>query len=179
MVKWYTNGNKHTYQVKLYGDILATGNANNYKEENYTFIEDDNGNYKLNVNNYIYGEDRNIKETKNNISIEIEHVDVYEEHETATIKITNNSQKTISLTGDTYRKNIYLQNKNGTTYSSLNSEFDNEEIILKPKESKTFEIDFNKIYTGSNDANFLVLSDVILDYKNQANRTSIKVKYQK
>ena len=37
MVKWYTNENKHTYQVKLYGDILATGNLDNYKEEESFF----------------------------------------------------------------------------------------------------------------------------------------------
>ena len=188
MVKWYTNGNKHTYQVKLFGNILATGDPNNYKEEYYTFIEDDNGNYKLNINNYIYGEDRNIKESKNGIIVEIGHVDIYEEYEIAKIKITNVSAKKVSLTGDKYRKNIYLQNSLNTTYSSLNSEFDNKEIILEPRTSDTFEVKFNKMYNGKNDTKYLILSDVILDYEdylnstdksNYENRTSLKIKYQK
>lgn len=188
MIQWHTDENKYTYQVRLYGDILALGTSNSYLEEFYTFIEDNNGNYKLNINNYIYGENKNIKYKQNNIVIEIGHVDIYEDHETAVIKITNNSTKTISLTGDTYRKNIYLQNKIGTTYSSLNSDFDNKDIILKPKETKTFKIDFNKIYNEETKANYLVLSDVILDYENYlkaedksnySNRTSIKVNYQK
>lgn len=188
MIKWNTDENKYTYQVRLYGDILALGSSNSYQEEFYTFIEDDKGNYKLNINNYIYGEDKNIKYKQNNIYIEIGYVDIYEEYETAVIKITNNSTKSISLTGDKYRKNIYLQNKIGTTYSSLNSDFDNKDIILEPQKTKIFKIDFNKMYNENNKANYLILSDVILDYEeylevedkiNYPNRTSIKVDYQK
>jgi len=188
MIQWNTDENKYTYQVRLYGDILALGTSNSYLEELYTFIEDDNGIYKLNINNYIYGEDKNIKYKQKNIYIEIGHVDIYEEYETAVIKITNNSTKMVSLTGDTNRKNIYLQNNIGTTYSSLNSDFDNKDIILKPKETKTFKVDFNKIYNEQNKAIYLVFSDVILDYEqylkseaksNYSNRTSIKVNYQK
>lgn len=188
MLKWDSDGDKHVYQIKLYGDILATGNLDGYKEEYYTFIQNDNGSYKLNINNYIYGEDRDIRKVESSMIVEIGHVDVYEEYETATITITNNSTKTICLTGDKYRKNIYLENNKGSTYSSLNSEFDNKEIILEPKDNKTFKVNFNKGYNSSNNANYLVLSDVILDYEeylksvdkaNYSNRTSIKIKYQK
>ena len=188
LTKWSTDGNKTTYFVKLYEDMLATGNINGSTQEYYTFVKDDNGNYKLNINNYIYGEDRNIEENINNITVKIGHVDVYEEYESAEITITNNSSRTICLTGNKYRKNIYLQNSKDLTYSSLNSKFDNEEIIMTPNSVKSFVIRFNKTYDSKRKATQLVLSDVILDYgeylsstnKNDySNRTSIKIQYQK
>lgn len=189
MVKWSTDENKTTYLVKLYGDLLATGGTDsNYTEDYYTFVENDNGIYKLNINNYIYGEDRNIEETIQNITIKIANVDVYEEYERVKITIVNNTSKTICLTGNKYKKNIYLQNLKGTTYSSLNSKFDNEEIIMKPNEIQTLWVEFNKVYSSTNKAQYLVLSDVILDYEDYLNcedkdtysyRTSIKVQYQK
>ena len=173
LTKWSTDGNMSTYLVKLYGDILATGNANNFTEEYYTFVKDNNGNYKLNVNNYIFGEYRNIQTTLSNITVKIGHVDVYEEYEETEITITNN---------------IYLKNARGIEYSSLNSDFESGEIVMKPNSTKTFKVMFNKTYNVNNKAINLILSDIILDYEdymksedktNYSNRTSIKMKYQK
>lgn len=184
--KWSTEGNKTTYLISLYGNILATGGADNYIQDYYTLIENDNGVYRLNINNYIYGEDKNIETTVNNITVKLGNVDVYEDHEEATITITNNSSKMISLTGNRYRENIYLKNLEGIEYSSLNSEFDNEELVLKPHTSQTYIVEFNKSYSSNNKASYLVLSDVILDYEeyinsnnknNYSNRTNITVKY--
>lgn len=186
LIKWDTDNNKHIYQVKLFGSILATGNINNYTQEYYTFVEDDNGNYKLNINNYIYGEDRNLQTTEKNITIKIGHVDIYEEYEEVKITITNNTSKTICLTGNKYMKNIYLQNSGKITYSSLNSKFDNEDIIMNSGSVQSFIVRFNKGYSSNNKAVELVLSDVILDYhtylkssdKSQySNRTSIIAQY--
>lgn len=189
IVKWSTDENKTTYLVKLYGDLLSTGGTNsNYTEDYYTFVENDNGTYKLNINNYIYGEDKNIEETIQNIAIKIGHVDVYEEYERVKITIVNNTSKIICLTGNKYNKNIHLQNGKDTTYSSLNSKFDNEEVIMTPNSTQTLWVEFNKVYSSTNKAQYLVLSDVILDYEDYLNsddkdnysyRTSIKVQYQK
>lgn len=186
LVKWSTDRNKSTYLVTLYGNILATGGTDNSTQEYYTFVEDDNGNYKLNVNNYIYGEDRNIVNTVSNITIKIGHVDIYEEYEEAKITITNNTAKTICLTGNKYKKNIYLKNLLGIGYSPLNSEFETREITMRPNSFQTFKIRFNKAYSANNKATKLVLSDIILDYENYlksedkdtySNRISIEINY--
>lgn len=186
LVKWATEGNKTIYHVTLYGDILSTGNANEYKQEYYTFVQESNGNYKLNINNYIYGEERNRVTTERDIKVKIAYVDVYEEYEEAKIELTNNSTKTICLTGNKYVKNIYLQNSGQTTYSSINSKFDNEEIVMEPGSTRYFTIKFNKAYSATSKAQYLILSDVILDYEqylnsnnktNYSNRTSIEVRY--
>lgn len=187
LLKWSTDGNLYTYLVTLYGDILATGGTAGSTQEYYTFVKESDGNYKLNVNNYIFGEDRDIESTVSNITIKIGHVDIYEEYEEAQITITNNTSKTISLTGNKYNKNMYLQNSKNTTYSSFGSEFD-EEIVMKPNSVRNFTVKFNKTYSSSNKAQYLVLSDVILDYEgylqsedkiNYSNRTSIQIEYQK
>ena len=90
------------------------------------------------------------------------------------------------MTGNKYVKNIYLQNSGETTYSSINSKFDNEEIIMEPGSTRYFTIKFNKAYSATSKAQYLVLSDVILNYEqyldsndktNYSNRTSIKVRY--
>jgi len=186
MERWLTNGNKSTFLVTLYGDILATGSTDNSLQEYYTFIEDENGNYQININNYIYGKDKNLNSTIKGITVEIGHVDIYEEYEEARITITNNTSKTICLTGNRYKNNIHLENAKGVTYSPLNSEFDYEEIILEPNSARVFYVEFNKMYDKTNQARYLVLSDVILDYGkylecedklNYSNRTSIKVDY--
>lgn len=189
LTRWSTVENRITYLVSFYGDILSTGGVDKYyTEEYYTFVEDENGIYKLNINNYIYGETRNIKSTVKNITINIEKVHIYEEYEKATITITNNTSKTICLTGNKYKENICLKNSKDVTYSSLNSQFDSEELILEPNRTQTYIVEFNKVYSVNNKAHYLVLSDVIFDYEsylkcedkiNYANRTNIKVKYQK
>ena len=186
LVKWSTEENRVTYNVKLSEDILATGNIGNSTEEYYTFVKNDDGTYKLNVNNYIYGEDKNIEDDINGINVKIKHVDVYDEYESTEIVITNNSDKIINLTGNKYMKNIYLKNAKGTAYSSFNSEFDSQELIMNPNSVRTFIVKFNKSYDAVNKARYLILSDVIMDYEdylnsedknNYWNRRSFEIEY--
>ena len=186
--KWYTNGNKTTYIVTLYENMLATGNSDNIAQEYFTLIQKDDGNYEINVNSYIYGENRNIETTERNITFKIGQVDVYNEYEEAQIIVTNNTSKKICLTGNKYNKNIYLENTSGTIYSSIYSEFDNDEIVIQPNTTRNFKVRFNKTYGLNNKSTQLVLSDVILDYDgylkaedktNYWNRTEIEVEYEK
>ena len=186
MIRWSTDDDKITYLVTLYGDLLATGGTANKTQEYCTFVEQEDGTYKLNINNYIYGEERNFQTTKRGITVKIGHVDIYEEYERIEITINNNTSKKICLTGNKYKGNIYLQNSKETTYSSVNSKFDNEEIVLEPNAQITIWVDFNKVYSAINKAEYLVLSDVILNYEDYlqsqnknsySNRTSIKVRY--
>lgn len=188
LIEWGTEDNKSIYQVTLYGNILATGNANNLTQEYYTFIKQSDGNYKLNINNYIYGENRNIEYTKNNVTVKIGQVDVFEQYERVQITVINNTSKHICLTGDKNIQKIYLKNSKNIIYSSLNSKFDNEKIIIEPNHSQTFTVNFNKLYSINNKAQYLVLSDVIFDYEkylksedknNYLDRRSIEIKYKK
>lgn len=185
MQKWAADENIVTYQIKFLGDILATGGEGNISQEYYTFIKKDDS-YKININNYICGKNLNKELTNQGITIKIKNINVYNSYEEYEISFTNNTSKEISLTGNKYVKNIYLKNSRGTTYSSLNSKFDKEEITLKPNNTKNYKVKFNKNYNPQNKVNTLVLSDVIFDYEeylkyenksDYANRTSIEIKF--
>ena len=186
--RWTTEGNKSIYLVSLYGDILATGGVENLVKEYYTFVKLDNGIYRLNINNYIYGEYRNLTNTDQGLTIKIGQVDVFNEYESVELTITNDTSKTVCLTGKKYSESIYLQDSKGLIYESLNSEFDQQQIILNPGTYRTFVVKFNKIYDVSDKKMFLTLSDVILDYEeyiqiedkqNYYKRTEVKVDYKK
>lgn len=168
MTKWAENTNSTTYQIKLIGDILATGGEGKISQEYYTFVKTDET-YKINVNNYIYGKSLNKEYKKSGINVKINNIDIYNSYEQYEISFTNNTSKEISLTGNKYVKNIYLENSRGTTYSSLNSDFDNEEITLKPGNTKNYTIKFNKNYNPQNQVTTLVLSDIIWDYEEYVN----------
>lgn len=184
MEKWSVNGDMITYRVKLYGDILATGENSNALQDYYTFVKVDNT-YKINVNNFICGKLINKKFEKNGIEVKIINKKIYNNYEEYELEFTNNTTNEISLTGNKYVKNIYLKNSMGTTYSSINSSFDNNEITIKPNNTKKYKVKFNKIYNPQNQVNTIVLSDVIMDYEeyinydnknNYTNRISIEIK---
>ena len=185
MLKWDSEDNIETYQIKFIGDILATGGNENISQEFYTFVNSDDT-YKININNYIYGKSINKEYNNNGVSIKVKNVDVYNSYEQYEISFTNNTSKEICLTGNKYIKNIYLKNSRGTTYSSLNSDFDNGDITLKPGNTKNYVIKFNRIYSSQNKVTTLVLSDVIFNYEeylntenknNYINRTSIEIEF--
>ena len=184
--KWSTEDNKNTYLISLYGSILETGKKDNFTQDYYTLIKNEEGVYRLNINCFIYGEKRNLETTVNGLTVRIDNVDIYDEYEKATITITNKTSKQVCLTGDDTRETIYLKYLNNFTYLSLNSLFDGEEHVLEPNSAETYIVEFNKLYDATNKANQLVLSDVIFDYEeylnsddkaNYSNRMSIKVKY--
>lgn len=185
MEKWAVDEDTVTYQIKFLGDILATGGEGSISQEYYTFVKKGDT-YKININNYICGKKLNKEISEQGITVKIKNIDVYNSYEEYELSFTNNTSKEISLTGNKYVKNIYLKNWMGTTYSSLNSKFDKEEITIKPNNTKNYTVRFNKIYNPENQVNKIVLSDVIFDYEeylkyenksDYANRTSIEITF--
>ena len=186
MIKWATDANKTVCQVQFFADMLATGGGEGNKtQEYYTFIKNNDGSYKMNINNFIYASVEDINNEQNNIKVKITKVEVYDSYEEYTISITNNREKEICLTGNKYNKNLYLKGENGATYSSFNSDFDKETMTIEPGITKNYKIKFNKIYSSSNLTVKMIFSDVILDYKDYmqstnkdeyTNRTSLEIK---
>lgn len=168
LARWSTEGNKITYLVTLYEDMLATGGNSKPTQEYCTFIKQDDGTYKLNINNYIYGQNLNVEKSVDGIVIKVKHVNVYQEYEELEVTIINNRNTTICLTEN--KNNVYLEKPQNTKYSSINSRFDrNELILLEAKKERTFNIKFNKQYDTDNMGGELVIEDVILDYDKYLN----------
>ena len=185
MLRWAIDGDTETYQIKFFGDILSTGGEGKTSQEYYTFVKEEDS-FKINVNNYIGAKILDKEFNTNGVSVKIKNIDIYYNYEQYELSFTNNTSKEICLTGNKYVKNIYLKNSRGTTYSSLNSKFDNEEITIKPDNTKSYTVKFNRNYNPENNVDTLVLSDVILDYQeylnyenynDYKNRTSIEIKF--
>ena len=123
--KSYTieNWSDETYQVKFSGDILATGRIDDDNQfMDYITVFQDNGEYKLNINNYLGREE--IKKTTefNDISITINSVDKYMDYEVYKLLVENKSNNTILLDTSDSTKSIYVQDGEGVNHYFYNNE---------------------------------------------------------
>ena len=176
LTKWASDNNKVVCLVSFNGDILASGGAEfTVNDEYYTFVNKDYK-YKINLNNYIYGEEKNEKYIFDNINVKIKNINYYSRYQEITMEITNKTDKSIAIAGNDSGTNVYLTNNNGTKYYAINSEFnEGKDVEIIKDETKEITVRFNKTYSSSNTVNKLVFSKVILDYQeymNTHNRTS-------
>ena len=163
--KWAVEGDNAVYLVTFNGDLLATGGEKySSNEEYYTFVKKDNE-YKINVNNYIYCENKNTRYVFDDIDVKIGKINRYSKYEEMTIEIKNNSQKTIAVTTNDAGNRVYLTNTKGAIYSSINSVLDEQDLILNAGETKEITVKFNKLYSVANKADKLIFPKIILDYE--------------
>ena len=184
--KWAVEGDNVVYLVTFNGDLLATGGEKySSNEEYYTFVKKDNE-YKINVNNYIYCENKNTRYVFDDIDVKIGKINRYSKYEEMTIEIKNNSQKTIAVTTNDAGNRVYLTNTKGAIYSSINSVLDEQDLILNAGETKEITVKFNKLYSVANKADKLIFPKIILDYEDYlsthnrtaySNTTTIAVQY--
>ena len=184
--KWAVEGDNAVYLVTFNGDLLATGGEKySSNEEYYTFVKKDNE-YKINVNNYIYCENKNTRYVFDDIDVKIGKINRYSKYEEMTIEIKNNSQKTIAVTTNDAGNRVYLTNTKGAIYSSINSVLDEQDLILNAGETKEITVKFNKLYSVANKADKLIFPKIILDYEDYlsthnrtaySNTTTITVQY--
>lgn len=159
--KWEEN----TYQVELKTDILSTGTLSNESSiVEYITIVNQNGENKLNINNYIGNEKLNKKAINKNIEILAIEKDIYMDYETYKFKIKNNSNKTIKLDSLNSTGTVYLKDSNNNKYKSAIHEVIEEEMIIDTKRTIELEIKFINPYMSSKDIKKIIFEDVILDY---------------
>lgn len=166
MQAWEKEDNKVVYIINYTGDILATGKQGKTIQEYYTFIKQEDDNYKVNINNYIYSETyNNLQTAQNDITVKILSKDVYKEYAIYEFQVFNNTENAILLNGDKSRKKIYLLDDDEVTYSSLQSDFDkNKEMVLNSGNNRKFMVKFNKVYNPNVVVKKLVFNDIILNY---------------
>lgn len=166
MQAWEKEDNKVVYIINYTGDILATGKQGKTIQEYYTFIKQEDDNYKVNINNYIYSETyNNLQTAQNDITVKILSKDVYKEYAIYEFQVFNNTENAILLNGDKSRKKIYLLDDDEVTYSSLQSDFDkNKEMVLNSGNNRKFRVKFNKVYNPNVIVKKLVFDDIILNY---------------
>lgn len=163
---WEMGANVYTYKVRILDDMLSTGKDNQGKAvEDYFTIIIENGEYKLNINNYIKKEEINKENKVNNFSIEILNKQIYLEYEKYNIKITNNTGNIVLLDGFRNSNSIYLLDENDSKYMALKNEITEE--MFKIYDKNTFEktIKFYKRNDQNLEINSIIFSDIILNYE--------------
>ena len=144
----YTEAGSYTYKITYYEDnLLATGgtDANNNFEDYITIINQD-GERKLNINNFIKNQEINKTQVTNNIEITIKSKKVYRSYEQYKIAIKNNNSTTILLSDGKNSEDICLLDKNDTKYVAFLHEIPEYNLLLRAGRTTELNISFNKIY---------------------------------
>lgn len=167
--KVYTleNWTDSTYKIEINDDVLATGK---YEKENtvidyITVKENDDGEYKLNINKYIGKSDIDKETEQDSINIKAIDSKIYTDYAIYTFEITNNSNRTILLDDLSNIDTVYLETKNGIKYSSYSHELTQEQLKIGVSEKKKISIKYYSKYTLNKKIDKAVFSKVILDYE--------------
>lgn len=155
----YSNyGQAYIYNIKLIDDIITTGLTNQsyaYYEEKMA-IKEENGQIKLNVNDYMgYSELKRVAED-DYLKIRIESKEEFYSMEIYSIKITNKTDNKVVLYDGIVGNELSLVSENDER-NPINVK---EAIILDPGETKTFEVTFNKYYDESTKASDIAFNKI-------------------
>lgn len=163
--------NTYTYKVKMVEDIMSTGKYDSSKVvEDYITIVKDGNSKKININSYIGKQDINVTKEEKDIKITVISKQIYMDYEIYKIKVDNNSKNTIMLDSKESVQSTYLENESETRYSSYIDEMIAEELQVLSNDTKEINIKFNKVYNPNNVITKLVLSDIVENYEEYANR---------
>ena len=154
------DGNTYIYQIKYTDDFLATGLTNttySYTEEKMVFKKQKDGSIEMSVGNFVdYADIKNISEN-DYLKVDVKSVVKYYSLEAYTVKFTNRTDYTIVIS-DGQETGEVLLNLNS---SDVRERTDiNSHIVLKPKESKTLTLKFQKFYDNKDAAQSLTFGAV-------------------
>lgn len=170
-IKPYTKvGNDYIYQVKVFEDILETGLTNTIYSFTDTkmIIKNENGKIGLNIRGYIGKYKSSGFYEDNNLKVNIKGKNVWVEHEDYLLEITNRTNNYLVLKDKSNNTALAASLEVGNSNRKL---IDEENIILKPLETRNILLRFPKMYFADKDATAINLDSirVIKDYNEISN----------
>lgn len=166
---WSTYDQIYVYKVKIFDDMLSTGKSSDQDSiEDYITVVPDEDTFKLNINSYITRKEINKKDSNDIITAEVGVSDIYMNYQIYTIRLKNNTDKTIIL--DTRKKTntTYITDERENRFYAMLYENKEEDMILKPQESKTIKIKFNVAYREKLEIEKITFNN-ILNYEEYLN----------
>ena len=131
------------YKVTYMTDLLSNGGYSDETTfEDYIYVTREDDEPKISLNKFIYIQDINKTASSNEISINILKKRVFIDYEEYQIQISNNTNNEIYITPD--ERKIYLLDENDIEYTSNIDEFPTNATLIKPNESKIFDLTFYK-----------------------------------
>lgn len=165
---WSSYGDYVTYRIKYLNDIMATGNINDEFIEDYFTVITENKEKKLNINQFIKKYEINKTSSLEGLEVAVLNQYVYYDYEQYEITFTNNGDKTITIDTKNNTETVYLTDTNGVKYSWFGNEVPNEYLTLRPGDSRTFRIKFNKLYNLNRKDNSIYFEDIKVDGEEDA-----------
>lgn len=159
------NWSGNIYQVRFTGDILSTGDlTNNQTKQDYITTVKEDGEKKLNINNYIGRENLNKTTEYKNVKITVTTVDTYMDYEIYNLSIENDSENDILLDTSDDTNSVYLLDNKDMKYYFYSNEIITNKLMVKSKFAKSLQIKFNNSYSSNRKINRLVFSKFVLNY---------------
>ena len=168
------NWSSNTYKVNIAQDIMASGNINGMKTQDYISIVKDGKDTKLNINSFVKKEKINKTQTIENIKFTILSKNIYMDYEEFEIQVDNQTNSKISLDSKQDTKSIYIQDNNKIKYYARTNEILNSLLRVNKGFSTQLTIKFSKSYSEDRKTSNIVFSDVTLNDDN--NKKVIKIK---
>ena len=158
---WSRSDGLYIYQVRIFDNMLATGQTSDNYIEEYVTVTVESGEYKLNLNSYLGREQINIKSEDDNFSVQVVNVDRYLDYEIYTLNIQNRTEETMLL--DTRRKTntCYVEDKLGNKFEALLYENSDNDLEFAAKEMKTIQIKFSDSYREGLEIKSINFTDIV------------------
>ena len=165
LLSWMNGPYGRTYRVRLYENLLESGNDELRAIEDYVTVDKIDGKYVLAINNFIGGKKIGKYSSAYGVIVQVNAKDVYSEYEQFNISVKNDTQQSICLDPKENTNATYLIGGTEGNVTSYIHELTEEVLVVKPGEVKTFMIKFNKAYTGKDTTNSIRFTNAVLDYE--------------
>ena len=166
METWMEYNGNVTYRIKYLNDIMATGTINDEFIEDYFTVIEENGEKKLNINQFIDKFEMDEKGSVQGLDVSIIGRYTYYDYEQYEFVFTNNSEKQITIDSKDDTETVYIKDNNDIEYAWFGNEIPNEYLTLNPGESRTFRIKFNKLYNSERIDESVNFTDIKVDGEN-------------
>lgn len=155
----------NTYKINLTGDILSTGDlSSNESKQDYITVVKEDGESKLNINNYIGRNNLNKTIEYKDVKATVTRIDTYMDYEVYNLSIQNNSENDILLDTSNDTKSVYLLDGKEMKYYFYSNEIVENRLIVKSKFTNDIQIKFSNSYSSSRRIDSLVFSKFVLNY---------------
>lgn len=158
---WSSSDGIFVYQIRIFDNMLATGQTNDNYIEDYVTVVVEAGDYKLNLNSYIGRKEINIKEEDDNLSIQVVRFDRYLDYEIYTLNIQNKTENTILLDTKRDTDTCYVVDNLGNKFEALLYENSDSDLEFQPNELKTIQIKFSDAYRSGLDIKSINFTDIV------------------
>ena len=148
----------NTYKVKYTNDGYAM-------QDYITLVTDEEGNVKLNINNYIGREQINKTVSKEDLKFKVVKTDIYMDYQKYTYEIANYSENTVFLNDPAVNNSMYIEDNNNKKYTAYLHEISPAQMTIVPGEVKNITVKYYNKYSSNKEIESIIFEKVILDYE--------------